>query len=487
MSDPRVVDLIAIGGKATVQGSSCPRSGETWCCNGALSRQGVPCFIADVKGDLAGMARPGSAHEGIEARAAELGLADFSYDGAPVVFWDVFGTQGHPFRTTVSDMGPLLLSRLLNLNETQTGVLYIAFRVADEQGLLLLDLKDLRALLNWLDENRKQVSQELGRISTASVGAVQRALLMLEEQGAESFFGEPALELSDLMRTDLSGRGIVNILAAEQLMTSPRLYASALLWLLSELCEELPEVGDPEKPRLVFFFDEAHLLFDGAPKALLDKIEQVVRLIRSKGVGIFFVTQNPLDIPDAVLGQLGNRIQHALRAFTPRDQKAVRAAAETFRPNPKIDTAAAITSMGVGEALVSTLDAKGRPTVVQQTLICPPRSRLDVLSAEERQQVLSASPVGRHYDQIVDRESAYEVLASRADARVEKAEKAAREDELQDERREPKRSGWLDGILGGGGGRRQGLGEAMAKSAVRSIGREIGRRVIRGILGGILR
>ena len=453
----------------------------------ALSSQGVPCFIADVKGDLAGMARPGASHEGIEARAAELGLDDFSYNGAPVVFWDVFGKQGHPFRTTVSDMGPLLLARLLKLNETQTGILYIAFRVADEQGLLLLDLKDLRALLNWLDENRKQVSQELGRISTASVGAVQRALLVLEDQGADKFFGEPAVELPDLMRTDLSGRGIVNILAADRLMNSPRLYATVLLWLLSELFEELPEVGDPEQPRLAFFFDEAHLLFDGAPKALLDKIEQVVRLIRSKGVGVFFVTQNPLDIPDEVLGQLGNRVQHALRAYTPRDQKAVRAAAETFRTNPKIDTAAAIMELGVGEALVSTLDAKGRPTVVQRTLIRPPETRLDVLTAAERRQVIAASPVGARYDKPVDRKSAYEVLAGRAEARVDQAEKAKREDALEDDRREPKKSGWLDGILGGGRGRRQGLGEAMAKSAARTIGREIGRRVIRGILGSILR
>lgn len=454
----------------------------------ALSSRGVPCFIADVKGDLAGLARPGNPSDGIEGRAADLGLSDFSYAGAPVVFWDVFGKAGHPFRTTVSDMGPLLLARLLNLNDTQTGVLYIAFRVADEQGLLLLDLKDLRALLTWLDENRKKVSQELGRISTASVGAVQRALLVLEDQGAAKFFGEPALELPDLMRTDLSGRGIVNVLAAEKLMSSPKLYATALLWLLSELFEELPEVGDPEVPRLVFFFDEAHLLFDDAPKALLDKIEQVVRLIRSKGVGVFFVTQNPLDIPDEVLGQLGNRVQHALRAFTPRDQKAVRAAADTFRINPKIDTATAITELGVGEALVSTLDAKGRPTVVQQTLIRPPQSRLDVLSKAERKQVIGASPVGGRYDKPVDRESAYEVLAGRAEGRVKQAEKAKREDALDDDRREPKQSGWLDGILGGGRrGRRQGLGEAMAKSAVRTIGREIGRRVIRGILGSILR
>ena len=452
----------------------------------ALSRSGVPTFIADVKGDLAGMARPGKRHEGIEARAADLGLADFSYDGTPVVFWDVFGRQGHPFRTTISDLGPLLLARLLNLNETQTGLLYIAFRVADEEGLLLLDLKDLRSLLAWLDENRKAVSQEFGRVSTASIGAIQRALLVLEDQGGQRIFGEPALDLPELMRTDLSGRGIVNILAANRLMNSPRVYATALLWLLSELFEDLPEVGDPEQPGLVVFFDEAHLIFDGAPDALLDKIQQVVRLIRSKGVGVFFVTQNPLDIPDEVLGQLGNRIQHALRAYTPREWKAVRAAAETFRTNPKLDTADAIMSLGVGEALVSTLDAKGRPTVVQQTLIRPPASRLGTLTAEERKKVIAASPVGGRYAESIDRRSAYEVLAERAEARVAQAEEAERRDELDKGRRKPAKSGWLDSILGGGG-RRQGLGEAMAKSAARTIGREISRRVVRGILGSILR
>ena len=441
-----------------------------------FSRMGVPVFLADIKGDLSGMAAAGEGHPKVVERAAQLGLSDFAPETFPVIFWDLFGKQGHPIRATVSDMGPLLLGRLLNLTDVQAGVLNLAFRIADDNGLLLLDLKDLQAMVRHLGENASDYTTSYGNISSASVGAIQRALIALEDQGGAAFFGEPALELTDLMRTDLSGRGMVNILAADQLILSPQLYSTFLLWLLSELFERLPEVGDPEKPRLVFFFDEAHLLFDEAPKSLRDKIEQVVRLIRSKGVGIYFVTQSPSDVPDEVLGQLGNRVQHALRAFTPRDQKAVRTAAETFRPNPKLDTARVITELGVGEALLSVLDAKGTPTMVERALVCPPRSRLRPLDEGERRQVLQGSPLFGRYEQVVDRESAHEILRDRA---LREQERAALEAELAQgrptARKEPARRGR----------RPDSLVESLAKSAARSIGTQVGRTLIRGVLGSL--
>lgn len=441
-----------------------------------FSRMGVPVFLADIKGDLTGMAAAGEGHPKIVERAAQLGLNDFAPEAFPVIFWDLFGKQGHPIRATVSDMGPLLLGRLLNLTEVQAGVLNLAFRIADDNGLLLLDLKDLQAMVRHLGENASQYTTSYGNISTASVGAIQRALISLEDQGGNSFFGEPALELTDLMRTDLSGRGMVNILAADQLILSPQLYSTFLLWLLSELFERLPEVGDPEKPRLVFFFDEAHLLFNEAPKSLRTKIEQVVRLIRSKGVGIYFVTQSPSDVPDEVLGQLGNRVQHALRAFTPRDQKAVRTAAETFRPNPKLDTARVITELGVGEALLSVLDAKGTPTVVERALVCPPCSRLLPLDEGERRQVLQGSPLFGRYEQVVDRESAHELLRDRA---LRGQERAALEAELAQSRPQAPKpaarpSRQPDNLV-----------ESLAKSAARSIGTQVGRTLIRGVLGSL--
>jgi uncharacterized protein len=440
-----------------------------------LSDCGVPVFMADVKGDLAGIGAAGAANPKLEERAATVGLTDYTLRGFPTVFWDVLGEQGHPIRTTISEMGPLLLARLMGLNETQEGILDIGFRVADEQGLLLLDLKDLRSLLNFLGEHANQLSLQYGRVSTASVGAIQRRLLTLEQQGGEHFFGEPALDIKDLMRTDRSGRGMINLLAADRLMMAPKLYATFLLWLLSELFEELPEVGDPDKPKLVFFFDEAHLLFESAPRALLDKVEQVVRLIRSKGVGVYFISQNPLDIPDEVLGQLGNRIQHALRAFTPRDQKAVRAAAQTFRANPKFDTEEVITQLGVGAALVSTLDPKGVPGIVENTLIRPPASRMGPLTAEERRQATAASPVAGRYDQAVDRESAYEVLKRRADEELARHE-AAQRPSAPAEAPAPRRAS-----------SRQTPMEAMVSSAMRQIGSQIGRQIVRGLLGSILK
>lgn len=382
-----------------------------------FSRMGVPVFMADVKGDLSGMSVAGTTHEKLEERAQTIGLDDYAYRAFPVIFWDLFGENGHPMRTTISEMGPLLLTRLMDLTEAQEGVLNIAFRIADEQGLLLLDLEDLRAMLVWLDENADEVRAEYGLVSKASIGAIQRGLLILEQQGAEHFFGEPALELADLMRTTTNGEGVISILDSRRLMNeSPQLYATFLLWLLSELFEDLPEVGDPDKPKLVFFFDEAHLLFSDAPKSLVQKIEQVVRLIRSKGVGVYFVTQNPLDVPETVLGQLGNRVQHALRAFTPRDQKAVQTAADTFRPNPEFEAREVITELGVGEALVSTLLKKGIPGVVQRTLIRPPSSRLGPATDAERKAVLKESPVAAKYDKEVDRESAHEMLTKRAEA-----------------------------------------------------------------------
>ncbi len=409
----------------------------------SFSAAGVPVFVADVKGDLSGIAMPGSPafkHAAkLESRAAELGMADYAYADNPVVFWDLYGEQGHPIRTTVSEMGPLLLARLLDLNETQEGVLQIVFRHADDKGLLLLDFDDLRAMLAWAHDNAAELSGAYGNVTKPSVGAIQRQLLSFESQGADHFFGEPALEIDDFLKVDDQGRGHVNVLAADRLMQSPKLYATFLLWLLAELFESLPEVGDPEKPKLVFFFDEAHLLFDDAPKALQDTIERVVRLIRSKGVGVYFVTQNPIDIPEEVAGQLGNRVQHALRAFTPKDQRAIRAAAETFRINPDLDVATAITELKVGEALVSTLDDDGAPTVVQRTLIKPPRSRLGPVTPKERAIIQSVSPFDGKYEARVDRESAEEVLAQKAlDAASTAAEVAALGEE--EVRRRPRKS-----------------------------------------------
>ena len=410
----------------------------------SFSAAGVPVFVADVKGDLSGIAMPGSPTfkhaDKLASRAKELGITDYAYSDNPVIFWDLYGEQGHPIRTTVSEMGPLLLSRLLDLNETQEGVLQIIFRYADENGILLLDFEDLSALLAWANENASELSGKYGNVTKPSVGSIQRQLLSFEAQGADNFFGEPALEIGDFLRVDDQGRGYVNVLAANKLMRSPKLYATFLLWLLAELFESLPEVGDPEKPKLVFFFDEAHLLFDDAPKALQDTIQNVVRLIRSKGVGVFFVTQNPIDIPEEVAGQLGNRVQHALRAFTPRDQRAIKAAAETFRINPKLDVEAAITELKVGEALVSTLDEDGAPTVVERTLIRPPRSRLGPVTPKERATIQSISPLDGKYDTRVDRESAAEVLAAKAAdaaATAVEVEEKGREEVAKRERKTP--------------------------------------------------
>lgn len=430
-----------------------------------FSRIGVPVFMADVKGDLSGLAHEGGDHPKVMERVDLLGLSDFAPESFPVVFWDLFGEQGHPVRTTISEMGPLLLARLLNLNPTQEGILTLVFKVADDQGLLLLDLKDLQAMVRFVGDNAKEFRTTYGNISSASVGAIQRALLSLEHQGAEMFFGEPALNLDDLMQTDSKGRGVINILAADKLIQTPKIYATFLLWLIAELFEQLPEVGDPEKPGVVFFFDEAHLLFDDPPEALLDKIEQVVRLIRSKGVGVYFVTQNPLDIPDAILGQLGNRIQHALRAFTPRDQKAVRAAAQTFRTNPKLDVEQAITEVGVGEALVSFLDSKGIPSPVERALICPPTSRLRLLDFEERDKVRAGSIVGDYYDNEIDRVSAYEKLLERAKQKEEEENQSAKSSRTR-------KTNSAGDIFG-----------AAAKSAARSFGTQLGRQIIRGVLG----
>ena len=433
-----------------------------------FSRIGVPVFMADVKGDLSGMAMPGGDRPEPKERATQLGLTDFAFESCPTVFWDVFGQQGHPVRATVSEMGPLLLSRVLNLNDVQSGVLTLLFKIADDNGLLLLDLKDLRAMAQFAGENAATFKTEYGNISAASVGSIQRGLVTIEEQGGGAFFGEPAIDLNDLLQTDPNGRGVINILAADKLMQSPKLYATFLLWMLSELYENLPEAGDLDKPKLVFFFDEAHLLFEDAPKALEDKIEQVIRLIRSKGVGVYFVTQNPLDVPETVLGQLGNRVQHALRAFTPRDQKAVKAAAETFRSSPGLDVTKAITELGVGEALVSVLDAKGSPTPVERALICPPRSRLTPLSPEERSGIIKGSVLFGHYEKTVDRESAYEKLKAKAEAQKTEEVPAPKKG-----RAEPQSE--TNKIFG-----------AMAKSAAHAIGSQIGRQIIRGVLGSIL-
>ncbi|MBM3599017.1 MAG: DUF853 family protein [Alphaproteobacteria bacterium] len=474
-----------------------------------FSAAGVPVFLADVKGDLSGLSQEGRVDERIGQRLKTMGIEDFEPQGAPVVFWDVFGQQGHPVRATVSDLGPLLLGRLLNLNDVQAGVLNLAFTVADEEGLLLLDLKDLRALLAFVSEHAQELQASHGNVSTASVGAIQRSLLLLEQQGGAKFFGEPMLDIGDLMRQD-SGRGVVSVLAADKLMQSPQLYASLLLWLLAELYENLPEVGDLRKPKLVLFFDEAHLLFKDSPKALVDKVEQVVRLIRSKGVGVFFITQNPLDIPESVLGQLGNRIQHALRAYTPRDQKAVRAAAETFRSNPRLDTVKVIQEVGVGEALVSLLDEQGAPGIVQRALIRPPCSRLGPANAGERAACMAKSPIGGVYDETTDRESAYEKLTGRMGAATgatagdgKTSSKWSRGPAAQAEA--PSAGGGILGsvlgsVLGTGqqpaptarGGRQpQSIGTMVGRSIVRSIatqiGSQIGRQIIRGVLGSVLK
>jgi DNA helicase HerA-like ATPase len=441
---------------------------------------GVPVFMADVKGDLSGICQTGGGNSKVEARVKELGLSDFNYRAVPTLFWDVFGAKGHPLRSTISEMGPLLLARLLNLNDTQAGVLTAAFKIADDNGWLLLDLKDLRALLQFAVDNASELRNEYGSISAASVGAIQRGLLQLEHEGAENLFGEPALDFNDLLQTDGS-RGVINILAADTLYNSPRVYATLLLWLLSELFENLPEAGDLDKPKLVFFFDEAHLLFSDAPAALLQKIEQVVRLIRSKGVGVYFVSQNPLDIPDVILGQLGNRVQHALRAFTPRDQKAVKAAAETFRSNPDIDVETAITELAVGEALVSFLDEKGTPQPVQRALIKPPHSRIGPASDEERKQAIQNSVIYGHYEKQVDRESAYEILKGRAEQTAPEPKPTAVQPQSGGND-----FGLADILLGGGSSKRQGVLESAAKSAARSIGQEVGRQIVRGVLGSLL-
>jgi DNA helicase HerA-like ATPase len=455
-----------------------------------FSRQGVPCFLADVKGDLSGLAAAGAASPKLTQRLQELHLPEPAFSASPVVFWDVFGASGHPVRATISDMGPLLLARLLNLNATQSGVLALTFKIADDAGLLLLDVKDLRALLQFAGENAKQFTTTYGNISAASIGAIQRALLALEQQGGGTFFGEPMLDVDDLLQTAADGRGVLNILAADRLYNAPKVYATFLLWLLSELFEHLPEVGDPEKPTLVFFFDEAHLLFEDAPAALVDKIEQVVRLIRSKGVGVYFVTQSPGDIPDKVLGQLGNRVQHALRAFTPRDEKAVKTAARTLRQNPALDTERAITELAVGEALVSFLDAKGTPAPVERAWILPPASRIGPVTAAERQAVINASTLAGHYEQPVDRESAYEKLAARTDQRQPASPARvppgnAGSTPSAGSALPAALSEMLFGSTGPRGGHHQGLVEAAARSAARSVGSGMGREILRGVLGGL--
>ncbi|MBB34778.1 MAG: ATP-binding protein [Hirschia sp.] len=445
-----------------------------------FSNAGVPVFCADVKGDLSGLAMSGDPahklHEKLVSRAGKIGFDDFGYDDVPTIFWDLYGKKGHPVRASISEMGPTLLARLLDLNETQEGVLVIAFCWADDNDMLLVDLKDLRKLLAHISEIREEIGREYGNVSPASVGAIQRRLLMLERDGAEQFFGEPALELSDLMRTTRDGRGYVSILDATTLINSAKLYSTFLLWLMSELFEQLPEVGDPDKPKMVFFFDEAHLLFDDAPDALIDKIEQVVRLIRSKGVGIFFVTQNPRDLPDSVLAQLGARVQHALRAYTPSERKAIRAAAQSFRENPDLDTEETITQLGVGEALVSTLDEKGAPSVVQRTLIRPPSSRLGPITQAERTTIMNDSPVSGIYDEAVDPESAYELLLKREEkAAREEAELKEKEDREAAKKARTRKTSTR---------RRQTASEAATKSAMRTAARELTKYILRGVLGG---
>jgi DNA helicase HerA-like ATPase len=452
----------------------------------SFSRLGVPVFTADVKGDLSGLAGAGKPHPKIDERLQYIGIEGHGYEASPTVFWDVFGDKGHPVRTTVSEMGPTLLSNLLELNETQEGVMQVAFSVADDQGLLLLDLKDLRSMLNWVADNAAELERSYGRVSRASVTAILRRLLVLEEAGGEVFFGEPAIRIDHLMQSDFSGRGVISILDATTLYHSPRIYATFLLWLLSELMEELPERGDADRPRLVFFFDEAHLLFSNAPKALLEKITQVVRLIRSKGVGVFFVTQYPNDVPDEVIGQLGNRIQHALRAFTPRDRKALRAAAETFRENPAFDTEEVIGQLGVGEALISTLDAKGVPSMVERTLMAPPRSQFGPVDEKWRAELISRSPLKSAYEQTIDRESAYEMLQKREEELARQRQLAAEEEaRIQEEQKRRKQDEKAQSPSGRSSGNRQSVGEALAKSIARTIGSTLGRQIVRGILGSI--
>ncbi|MDZ4866460.1 MAG: helicase HerA-like domain-containing protein [Alphaproteobacteria bacterium] len=463
-----------------------------------FSRAGVPVFVADIKGDLAGLCQPADVKPFITERLEKIGMTDWKPTAHPVVFWDLFGELGHQLRATVSEMGPTLLSRMLGLNDTQEGVLNIVFRIADEQGLLLLDLKDLRAMLVNVGENAAQHTMKFGNIAPASIGAIQRALLTLENQGADAFFGEPALKLSDLIFTDEQGRGAIHVLAAEKLFGSPQLYATFLLWLLSELYEQMTEVGDLDKPRFVFFFDEAHLLFDDTPKALVDKVEQVVRLIRSKGVGVYFITQSPLDVPDDVLGQLGNKVQHALRAFTPKDRKSVKAVADNFRENPKFAASDAVQELAVGEALVSTLDAKGIPSIVDRVLIAPPSCRMGPITPDERAAVMAVSPLKGVYDETIDRESAYEILVGRAEGKNSGTAPSTTSGP------EPARRTWGSGDKAGprtpqaprpapqprssgGGYQRQTMGEAAAKSAVRSIGSSLGRALVRGVLGSLLK
>ncbi len=446
-----------------------------------FSRIGVPVFLADVKGDVSGIGKEAKPHPKIDERIDTIGIEEYEMQASPVVFWDLFGKKGHPIRTTVSEIGPLLLANLLELNETQTGILYSCFKIADDQGLLILDLKDLRSMLTWMSDNRADLKSEYGNVSSASVGAIQRGLLVLEEQGAEFLLGEPAIELDDLMSQDFSGRGVINILDASKLIQkSPKLYATFLLWLLSELFETLPEVGDPEKPKFVLFFDEAHLLFNDAPKVLVDKIEQVVRLIRSKGVGVYFISQSPLDVPEEILGQLGLKVQHALRAFTPKDQKAVRTVAETFRSNENIDTAEVITQLGVGEALVSSLDADGIPTPVERVLIRPPESRIGPMNDEERSEQIKRSPFRGRYDDALDRESAYEMLNQRAERQAADEQALEREEAVRAASEKSSKSR-------GRRSTRQTPTEAFVKSAARAIGSQLGRRVIRGILGSLFK
>ena len=449
----------------------------------SFARLGVPVFSADVKGDLSGIANPGKAHPKVTERLEHMGVSDsdHAFEGCPALFWDIEGKTGHPVRTTVSEMGPVLLANILELNETQTGILHVAFSIADDQGLLLLDLKDLRSMLNWMAENRKELSSDYGNIASQSVSAIQRKLLVLKEAGGDHFFGEPALSINDLMHADFSGRGVVSLLDASSLYSNPKIYTTFLLWLLSELMEELPERGDAPLPKLVFFFDEAHLLFNNSPKSLIDRITQVVRLIRSKGVGIFFISQYPNDIPDEVLGQLGCRIQHALRAFTPKDQKAVRVAAKTFRQNPDIDTEAIITSLGVGEALISTLDPKGTPTMVDWCLMAPPHSQIGPITTDEKNRLMDRSPIKGRYDTEVDRESAYELLKEREEKLAAQRQEAAAE--LEREKAAAKAEKEKNK---GSGRKRQSAGEAFVKSIARSFGSQIGRSLVRGILGSLI-
>ena len=451
----------------------------------SFSQIGVPVFLSDVKGDLTGISQPGNIGGKMAGILKERGIDLPTPMACPATLWDVFGEQGHPVRATISDMGPLLLARMLDLNDTQTGVLNIVFRIADDNGMLLLDMKDLRALLQYVGDNGKQFTTTYGNISAASVGAIQRGLLQIESQGGDRFFGEPMLDISDLMQT-VGGKGVINILAADRPLQSPRLYATSLLWMLSELFEALPEVGDPEKPKLVFFFDEAHLLFDAAPKVLLERIELVVRLVRSKGVGVYFVTQNPIDIPDTVLAQLGNRVQHALRAYTPRDQKAVRTTAETMRPNPAIDIKRAITELATGEALVSFLDEKGRPGITQRVFVIPPGSQIGPITPEQRQTLLSGSLVAGTYEKMVDRESAYEKLQQRGSAEISAQQGSASAPGGEDDVILGTVKDVLFGRTGPRGGKSEGILESAAKSAARSIGSNIGRQIVRGVLGSLL-